>query len=195
MSNENKKSIGSGSPLCKGRKEHDFQKPPVKPVDIYTDFVIRSDQCTKCGVYKIDVQTRTIERPIIINRDYEGEIIAPFDALQINGKNIPLKVTAQTSEEVKFTLSEALRVIEQTVKHLNQTKEAGRQEVRTTKDKENQKTISKLENECEDLPRVIKYYKDKMDAHTNDSFEYKRIEKKRTQKIIEYQKLQQILRD
>ena len=45
---------------------------------------------------------------------------------------------------IELSLSEALRGMEATVKFLNQTKNEGRQEQRTNKDKENQKIIDEI---------------------------------------------------
>ena len=45
---------------------------------------------------------------------------------------------------IKLSLSESLRVIEATVKYLNQTKDEGRHEIRTLKDKDNQKVVNIL---------------------------------------------------
>lgn len=50
-----------------------------------------------------------------------------------------VKSTWYGQDTLEISLSEALRVIEGAVKYLNQTKNEGRQEIRTLKDKENQK--------------------------------------------------------
>lgn len=51
---------------------------------------------------------------------------------------------SKSGEKIELSLRDSLRVIEATVKYLNQTKNEGRHETRTIKDKENQKKIDEL---------------------------------------------------
>ena len=90
-----------------------------------------------------------LEKPIKINRDFEDKMSATITA-EIDGNSLTEKdftITSQTSEEIELTLSEALRVIGATVKFLNQTKDEGRHEIRTIKDKENQKKLNQIRDE------------------------------------------------
>jgi len=77
-----------------------------------------------------------LEDKIFISRD-EKEV---FEYLGDDGE----KYTKVISKTLELSLSESLRVIEATVKYLNQTKNEGRHEQRTIKDKENQETINKI---------------------------------------------------
>ena len=93
-----------------------------------------------------------LEKPIKIYRDFEGEISAiisgQVDGIRVNPKD--WSITGETNKEVKLSLREALRVIEATVKFLNQTKNEGRNEARTIKDKENQHKLNQIRDELVD---------------------------------------------
>lgn len=83
-----------------------------------------------------------IETPIHIKR---GALTTVTNTIT-DGKVHTLE--SSECEILSLSLSEALRVIEATVKFLNQTKNEGRHEIRTNKDKENQKALQGILDVC-----------------------------------------------
>ena len=77
------------------------------------------------------------------NRIELDKLLKDMDPTQFPATLEPMPI----EEEIELTLSEALRVIEATVKYLNQTKDEGRHEIRTIKDKENQKIVDELKKQ------------------------------------------------
>lgn len=118
------------------------------------------------------------EKPIKIERDvrtsayYIPDYSKPNEGRTRVSYQTPENLPKLDGNELDLTLSEALRVIEATVKFLNQTKNDGRQEQRTIKDKENQNRIDRLD-ECigEDEDGNIMWIDYKLDEFLNDEMD------------------------
>lgn len=115
------------------------------------------------------------EKPIKIEKDTDTHIVLPTNFGELNvGVNLDESIEEGTieihdKEYYELSLSEALRVIEATVKFLNQTKNEGRQEIRTNKDKENQNTVDRMKKRHDELTsRLDQLLKEGLD-HSNNN--------------------------
>jgi len=98
-------------------------------------------------------------------------------------------------DKIQLSLPEAVRVMEETVKFLNQTKNEGRHEQRTIKDKENQKLVNKIDKEYKFILNQISIHKrmvveeswsDEAKERYKEQIKNFKIQLKVLDKIIEY---------
>ena len=102
-----------------------------------------------CPKGKVDLCQDCYNKPIQIERDvstfsWTGRLDKEIHSPGRFSYDTPDNHPKLEGNELKLTLAEANRVNEATLKFLNQTKNEGRHEVRTIKDKENQKIVDEL---------------------------------------------------